>query len=436
MVEITGVAPHSPACRAKIRSGDFLCSIDGHDIADVLDYMFYAATTDPVLKLRRDGKYLVLRLRKDEYLDIGLEFKSFLMDEKQTCRNKCVFCFIDQMPPGMRETLYFKDDDARLSFLHGNYITLTNLTDSDIRRIIDMRLNINVSVHTTNPELRCRMMKNRFAGEKLRYLRELDEAGISLNCQIVLCPDLNDGAELRRTLDDLCALENINSVAVVPLGMTKYRSGLEALRPVDGDCAAETIDIISEYQGKMLEKHGFRAVFAADEFFLLAERELPPAEYYEDYPQYENGVGMLRLLEDEFLADAKTLRPESPVSCSIATGAAAFPMINALAEKLCADFPMLSCRVYKIRNDFFGESITVAGLVTGGDLIAQLRDRELGDYLLISSSMLRSGEELFLDDVTVDDAEKALGVPLRISAADGSSLCADIMNIQKGRRDK
>jgi putative radical SAM enzyme (TIGR03279 family) len=335
------------------------------------------------------------------------------------------------MPPGMRETLYFKDDDARLSFLQGNYVTLTNLEQSDIDRIIKMKLNINVSVHTTNPELRCKMMHNRFAGEKLKYIRQLADGGIKLNCQIVCCPGLNDGDELRRSLRDLGELmPNITSMAVVPVGLTKFRKGLYPLTVFTKEKAAETIDIIQEFQETFLEKFGTRTVFPSDEFFLIAERELPPMEYYEDFSQYENGVGMLRSLIDEFEKALEIAEWEGEKRhISIATGYSAFPTMAMLAKKAEEAFPELECDVYRIRNDFFGETITVVGLITAQDLIAQLRGKNLGDELLISSSMLRRDSTDFLDDLTVEDVERELNVKIKSVTSDGYELLDAIMGI-------
>ena len=424
MVEIKSIAKNSPAGQFDIKSGDMLVSINGNDIDDVLDYMFYAAETTLTLTLKRDDSIFEVNVKKDEYDDLGLEFSSFLMDDKRSCQNKCVFCFIDQMPKGMRETLYFKDDDARLSFLQGNYVTLTNLKQHDIDRIIKMKLNINVSVHTTNPELRCRMMNNRFAGEKLGFLKQMTDAGIKLNCQIVLCPNLNDGAELRRTLSDLISMmPNIQSVAVVPVGLSKFREGLYPLTLFDKQSAAETIDLIAEFQQKMLDEYGTRLIFPSDEFFLIAQRELPDADYYEDYAQYENGVGMLRSLDDEFETAMSDCDEEiNERNVSIATGYSAFDNIKMLAESMQNKYPQIKCNVYKIRNDFFGETITVTGLITASDLIAQLKGRELGDVLLISSSMLRRDSDVFLDDLTVQDVENALGVKVQAVDNDGYEL--------------
>ncbi|WP_028517326.1 DUF512 domain-containing protein [Ruminococcus flavefaciens] len=432
MVKINSVMHGSPCDKHGIQGGDTLVRINGHDIKDVLDYMYYAADTDITLEIERDNIPLTIHIIKDEYDDLGLEFETFLMDSKQSCSNKCVFCFIDQMPPGMRETLYFKDDDARLSFLQGNYVTLTNMKQEDIDRIIEMKLNINVSVHTTNPELRVKMMHNRFAGEKLKFIWQLAQSGIKLNCQIVCCPGLNDGDELRRSLTDLGTLmPNITSMAVVPVGVTKFRQGLYPLVGFDKKGAGETIDIIEEFQQIFLKKFGTRTVFPSDEFYLIAERELPPMEAYEDFSQYENGVGMLRSLIDEFekaLEIAEWEGGERHVS--IATGYSAFGTINMLAKKAEESFPMLKCDVYRIRNDFFGDTITVTGLITAQDLIAQLSGRDLGDNLLLSQAMIRRDSDVFLDDLTIDDVEKALNVKIRTTPSDGYELLDAIMGIE------
>ena len=432
MVKINNVIIGSPAEKAGVQSGDQLKSINGHDVKDVLDYMYYAAETSVEIEVMRDGDVLDFHIEKDEYDDLGLEFDTFLMDKKQSCSNKCVFCFIDQMPPGMRETLYFKDDDARLSFLQGNYVTLTNMKQEDIDRIIKMKLNINVSVHTTNPELRVKMMHNRFAGEKLKFIRQLAQNGIKLNCQVVCCPGLNDGDELRRTLSDLGELmPNISSMAVVPVGVTKFRQGLYPLKTFTKEGAGETIDIIESYQKIFLEKYGTRTVFPSDEFYLIAERPLPDAEVYEDYPQFENGVGMLRSLIDEFRQALDMAEWEGGERfVSIATGYSAFGTIKLLAESAEKKFPELKCNVYRIRNDFFGETITVSGLITAQDIIAQLSGKELGDELIIPPNMLKRDSDLFLDDLRVPDVEKALGVRLRTSGSDGFELLDAIMGIE------
>lgn len=431
MVKINSIIPGSPADKCGVQSGDILVSINGHGVKDVLDYMYYAAETDVKLDLVRHGEELTVTIQKDEYDDLGLEFETFLMDSKQSCSNKCVFCFIDQLPPGMRETLYFKDDDARLSFLQGNYVTLTNMSQSDIDRIIEMKLNINVSVHTTNPELRVKMMHNRFAGEKLKFIWQLAQNGIKLNCQVVCCPGLNDGDELRRTLTDLGTLmPNITSMAVVPLGVTKYREGLYPLTPFTLEGAAETLDIIESYQREFLEKFGTRTVFPSDEFYLLAGREIPPAEVYEDYPQYENGVGMLRSLMDEFYSALDMAEWEGEDRhVTIATGYSPYGVISSLAKMAEDKFPQLRCDVYRIRNDFFGDTITVTGLITAQDLIAQLKGKDLGTELLLSSSMVRRDSDVFLDDMTIGDVERELGIKVVTTNSDGYELLDAMMGI-------
>ncbi len=424
-VEIRSVNKNSPVGNLDIRSGDVLVSVNGYEIADVLDYMYYSAEIHTDLLIDRNGEKINFKVTKSEYDDLGLEFETFLMDKKQSCCNKCIFCFIDQMPPNMRDTLYFKDDDARLSFLQGNYVTLTNLSQKDIDRIIQMKLSINVSVHTTNPELRCMMMNNRFAGEKLDYLRQFADAGISMNCQIVLCPGINDGKELERTLTDLGNLmPNIQSVAVVPVGLTKYRENLYPLKLFDKQGAIETLNLIERFQNEFLEKYGTRLVFAADEFYITAERELPTEEEYEDYCQYENGVGMMRSLIDEFDSAFNNAEDNEikKSDTSIATGALSYKYICKLIEKAEKKWHNINCKVYKIRNDFFGETITVTGLITGRDLIAQLKDKPLGEYLLLTSNMIKKDSDLFLDDYTVSDVENVLNVKIKVIDCDGFSL--------------
>ncbi len=424
-VKIKSVIKNSPVGRFDIKSEDMLVSINGHEIADVLDYMYYSAEIHTDLIIERNGINTTFSVVKSEYDDLGLEFDTFLMDKKQNCCNKCIFCFIDQMPPNMRETLYFKDDDARLSFLQGNYVTLTNLSQKDIDRIIQMKLSINISVHTTNPELRCMMMNNRFAGEKLDYLKQFADAGISMNCQIVLCPGINDGKELERTLSDLGNLmPHIQSVAVVPVGLTKFRENLYPLRLFNKQEADETLDLIHNFQNKFLDEYGTRLVFPADEFYITAERELPTEDEYEDYCQYENGVGMMRSLIEEFNSAFDNAEDEDIKNChtSLATGALAYKFICKLIEKTEKKWHNINCKVYKIRNDFFGETITVTGLITGQDLIAQLKNQHLGDALLLTSNMIKKDSDLFLDDYTISDVEKALNVKIKIIDNDGFSL--------------
>lgn len=432
MIKIKEIIPDTPAYRThKINAGDSLISINGHRINDVLDYMYYSAENELALVISRNGTEFTVNIEKSEYDDLGIESESFLMDKKRTCHNKCVFCFIDQMPEGMRDTLYFKDDDARLSFLQGNYVTLTNLGQSDIDRIIDMKLNINVSVHTTNPELRCKMMNNRFAGDKLKYLKQMTDSGIKLNCQIVLCPELNDGAELERSLTDLGnMMPNISSIAVVPVGLSKFRDGLFPLKTFNKKTAGDALDIISRFQNEFLEKYGTRLVFPSDEFFLIAERKIPTSDYYEDFSQYENGVGMLRSIDDEFMQALECADYDNHKrKISIATGYSAYDTIKRLAVMAEEKYSGLECNVYSIRNDFFGETITVTGLVTATDIIKQLSGKDLGTELLISSSMLRRDTDIFLDDLTVSDVENKLDLKVTAVDNDGFALLDAILGI-------
>ena len=414
MVTITGVEKASPAAKHGILPGDILISINGHDINDVLDYRFRLAEKKITLLIHRGPDLKEITIKKDEYSDIGLEFETYLMDKKHSCRNKCVFCFIDQLPKGMRDTLYFKDDDSRLSFLMGNYITLTNLSEEDVDRIIEMKTSpINVSVHTTNPELRVKMMKNKNAGKVLSYLRRFADAGISLNCQIVLCKGINDGKELERSMTDLAALyPSLVGVSIVPAGITNYREGLCHLEPFTAEEAGEVIDTIDKFGEKCLKKFGTRLFFSSDELYIEAGRELPGEDYYEGYPQIENGVGMIRSMDGEFTDELDFLDEydlEKPRKVSVATGAAAYDFIKSLADRLCEQVPTLECHVYKIINDFFGHNITVAGLLTGKDLANQLKGKDLGDRLLIPRVTLRSEGDVFLDDTTPEWLSEQLG---------------------------
>ena len=421
---ITSVDRHSPAERAGITPGEQLLTINGHQIIDVLDYRFYGYDTDCCLELREPaGTVRTVSLRKPEGRDLGLNFDTVLMDDMRSCANHCIFCFVDQMPPGMRKTLYFKDDDARLSFLQGNYITLTNLTDREAQRIIDLRISpINVSVHTTDPQLHCTMLGNKNALRSLDYIRAFCKAGIVMNGQIVVCPGWNDGDQLRRTLRDLTEMQ-FSSCSLVPVGITKYRQGLAKLRPVDAATAAEIIDIADEYGRENLERFGTRRFFCADELYLRAGRPLPRAEYYEGYRQLENGVGLMRSLEDDFLTGLATV--DVPVRFSpftIATGTAAAPFLGGLVQRAQADYPGLRGQVIAVENDFFGHTIDVAGLLTGQDISAQLRGRDLGDRVLIPIHMMRHGETVFLDDYTVERLSRELGVPVQVVDEDGFAL--------------
>lgn len=411
--------------RHRAEPGDVLLSINGHRIIDVLDYKYFAYDRELALRLRRpDGTEYELQVHKPEGGDLGLDFESYLMDRPRSCANACVFCFIDQLPPGMRPTMYFKDDDARLSFLLGNYITLTNLSQREIERIIALHISpINVSVHTTNPELRRRMLKNKRAGETIEVMRRFAESGIVMNCQIVCCPGWNDGEELLRTMRELEEMyPGVHSVSIVPVGLTKYREGLEKLTPFTPEHAAETLDMVTAFGDECLKKHGTRIFFCGDEMYLLAGRELPPDEFYEEHTQLENGVGMLRLLETEFKSALRLSDEPDGVPFAIATGVSAAPYFQRLLDLAKEKYPKLDGRVYAIVNDFFGHSINVSGLITGQDLIAQLKDRDIGRRLLISQNMLRRQEMDFLDDITLAEASKALGVPIYPVEQDGFAL--------------
>ncbi len=425
-VKIASVEKGSACDKHGIKAGDLLVSINGNDIMDVLDYRFYLLEKKLKIAIERDGKQKCVRINKKQYDDIGLVFCTYLMDEQKPCRNKCVFCFIDQLPKGLRSSLYFKDDDSRLSFLFGNYITLTNISEHEIERIIKMHISpINISVHTTNPELRCKMMNNRFAGDSLEILYRLAKEGTKLNCQLVLCPGWNDGDELRRSLDDLTALyPAVQSVAAVPLGMTKHREGLEKLIPYNKETARETVSIIEEYGEMCLKKYGTRLVYAADEFYLKSELPMPADSYYEDYAQLDNGVGMCTLLRNEFCEAVETEIAEITITkaVSIATGVAAYPLLCDLVDIAKKKWHNLKCNVYQIKNDFFGEMITVSGLITGKDLISQLQGKDLGDILLLPANMFRSEGDIMLDDTSVEDIEQALNVKVRLTQNDGYDL--------------
>lgn len=427
-VTIGGVERRSKADKAGLRPGDQILTVNGHPVNDVLDYRFYTTDSRLLIEIRHpDGKEKNVRIRKREYEELGLDFETYLMDRQHSCKNKCVFCFIDQLPGGMRESLYFKDDDARLSFLFGNYITLTNLCDADIDRIIAMHISpVNVSVHTTNPELRVRMMKNPHAGESLKYLRRLADAGIALNCQLVLCPGYNDGEELKRSMRELAELmPALQSCAAVPVGLTKYREGLEPLTPFTPQTAGAVIDSMTAFGDRMLEQYGRRVFYPSDEFYLQAGRELPDSDFYEDFAQIENGVGLWSSLRDDFL-QALSEEPQNDTvrHISLATGTSAAKLLQFLVDELQKKWHNLTCKVYPIQNDFFGPLINVAGLVTGGDLTGQLKDKELGEELLIPCSMLRQEDSVFLDDLPLSRAEELLHTPIRTVSNDGWELLA------------
>lgn len=433
-VEIKSVKKWSVAFFKGVRAGDRLLSINSNEINDFLDYDFYMKEEALTLELERKGKVKAVKIKKSPEDDIGLEFESYLMDKQKRCKNKCIFCFIDQNPEGMRESIYFKDDDSRLSFLFGNYITLTNLEDSDIDRIIKMHISpVNVSVHTMNKELRVKMMKNKRAGECLSYICRLADAGIELNTQLVLCPGINDGEELEYSISELSRLyPAVRSIAAVPVGVTRHREGLFNMPEYTAEAAAQVIDIIDRMGGELKKKHGTRLVYAADEFYLKAGRSIPDADYYEDYPQIENGVGMWTSFADEAedIISELDVKADIKKSLSLATGAAAYPLINETAKRLSAIYPGLEINTYEIKNDFYGHSVTVAGLITGGDLINQLRGRALGQELIIPDVMLRSEGDLFLDNVSLEDAERELGVKIRtVSESTGFELVKMILDI-------
>lgn len=431
-VKIFEVIPHSHADKAGMKKDFSLVKINENEIDDVLDYRFYM--TDSNLKIQAidlDGNTVLYNINKKEYDDLGLEFETYLIDSQRFCKNKCIFCFVDQTPKGMRETLYFKDDDSRMSFLFGNYITLTNLKDKDIEKIIKMKISpINVSVHTTNPELRIQMMKNPKAGTSLAYIKQLTDNGIKVNTQLVLCPNINDGAELSRTLSDLSAMyPNLQSVACVPVGVTKFREGLAELSPYEKESAREVIALIDAFSTQMLEKHGERFAFASDEFYLIAKYPIPPFEYYGDFAQLDNGVGIMAQLDYDFEQALKLCNLTSKHrTVSIATGSAAYEFIFLLAKRAQEKIQNLTIHVYQIENNFYGHTITVAGLLTATDLIAQLQGKELGEQLLLPDVMLRHEKDKFLDDLPHTYVSEQLGVPLVFCQNDGFDLLERIIN--------
>lgn len=423
---IRSVEEGSIAWEMEIEPGDKLLAINGQEIEDVFDYHYYVNDEELVLLIEKpDGEEWEIEIEKEYEDDLGIEFEQGLMDEYRSCRNKCMFCFIDQMPKGMRETLYFKDDDSRLSFLQGNYITLTNMSDHDIDRIIKYHLEpINISFHTTNPELRCKMLSNRFAGEALKKVDRLYEAGITMNGQIVLCKGINDGEELERSIRDMTKyLPNLQSVSVVPVGLTKFRDGLYPLEPFEKEDAKKVLATIHRWQEKIYAEYGIHFIHAGDEWYILAEEEMPPEEKYDGYLQLENGVGMLRLLMNEFEEAFAVLNgSDRRLEVSMATGKLAYPYLKKLAERMGEKYPNLTTYIYPIENRFFGEKITVSGLITGQDLIAQLKGQPLGQRLLLPCNMLRSGEDVFLDDVTLNEVKEALQVETDIVKSSGQDL--------------
>ena len=439
---ISRVLPSGIAEELGIERGDKLLAVNDTEIEDIFDYRYLVQDTYiEVLVEKQDGEQWLLEVDKDADEDLGIEFESGLMDEYRRCQNKCVFCFIDQMPPGMRENLYFKDDDSRLSFLQGNYVTLTNMSEHDIERICRYRLEpINISFQTMNPELRCKMLNNRFAGEALKKADVLYRAGITMNGQIVLCKGLNDGEELEFSIRELMKyIPVLESLSVVPVGLTKYREGLYPLEPFNETDAGQVIDLIEKYQRECVEKYGVHFVHASDEWYILAGREVPEEGRYDGYLQLENGVGMLRLLLDEFHEALAEQRERDGVSgtsrkgeLSIATGKLAYPYIRRMADEMEEAYPGVKISVYPITNYFFGELVTVAGLITGKDLTEQLKGKELGEALLLPESMVRGEDGVFLDDMSGEDVEKALQVPVNIVKSSGYDFVETVLrNCQK-----
>lgn len=431
-VIIKDVEAGSVAQKAGIKATSTLISINGNEIFDVLDFRFFQNEKKLKLKILTQNKLKTYRIKKGEYDELGLIFDTYLMDKQRSCKNKCIFCFIDQLPKGMRDSLYFKDDDSRLSFLFGNYITLTNITEHEVERIIKLHISpVNISVHTTNPELRCKMMKNRFAGDALQVLYRLANAGIDINCQLVLCPGYNDGDELKRSLSDLTALSSVKSIAAVPVGLTAHREGLEPLKPFNKETATDVINIIDEFSNKTLNDYGKRRVFAADEFYILAQKQIPTTEFYEDFLQLENGVGMWSLFLNESTTavqeDFKDFVLPNDRKISVVTGEAAYPLIKNIVDIVGEKWHNLYCNVYAVKNEFFGGHITVTGLITGSDIIKSLSGKPLGDEILISSSTLRHDRDKFLDDLTVEDVEKALNVKIRIVENDGFDFVSNLL---------
>ena len=428
---VSMVSPDSIAKELEIEAGDELISINGKKIQDVFDYHYLIHDESLVLKVKKaDGELWELEIEKDYEEDLGITFEDSLMDQYRSCHNKCIFCFIDQMPPGMRDTLYFKDDDARLSFLQGNYITLTNMSDEDVDRICFYKLSpINISVHTMNPELRCMMLHNRFAGDALKKIQKFYDAGIEMNSQIVLCKGINDGSELDYSITELEKyMPYMQSVSVVPVGMTKYRGNLYPLQKFEKEDAKIVLNQILSWQEKLYKKHGTRFVHASDEWFLTAGVPIPEADYYEGYGQIENGVGMVRSLMDEVTETLSDYEGDSrDRTVSIATGMLIAPVLTELTAQIQKKFPNIHVTVYPIVNHFFGEDITVAGLVCAKDLMEQLKEKPLGDYLLLPSVMLRSGEDVFLDDFTLDEVQRTLQIPIRIVKSDGMSFVKAIL---------
>jgi len=429
-IEISGVQKNSIADELGIEPGDFLVSINEQVIQDVFDYRFQCADSHLTMEIeKKNGESWQFDIEKDEAEDLGIEFAMPLLDEEKSCRNKCIFCFIDQLPKGMRHTLYFKDDDARLSFLYGNYITMTNLSDGEIDRIIRYRMSpVNVSVHTTNPELRVRMLNNRFAGDILEKIKRFTSNGITVNCQIVLCPGINDGRELDRTISDLTSLSpELHSISVVPVGLTRFRDDLPKLIPFNKESASEVVNQVEGWQKKLLDEYGSRIVYIADELYIMAEKELPDYEAYEDFPQIENGVGMVSAFTYEVKEALKDLDENRFFSwrektVSIATGVSVFKHFKEITSHIEGRLKGININVYPVENTFFGPNVTVTGLLTGYDLIRELKGKDLGERLLLCRNMFKAGTEIMLDDVTKAELEEKLGIKVQLVDSDGHAL--------------
>ena len=433
---IKAVEPGSIAEELELVPGDVLVSVNGQPVGDVLDYHYLINEEYLEILVRKaDGEEWELEIEKEYEEDLGIEFENGLMDDYRSCSNKCIFCFIDQLPKGMRKTLYFKDDDSRLSFLQGNYVTLTNMSDADVERIITYRLEpVNISFQTMNPELRCRMLQNRFAGDALKKAQRFYEAGIVMNGQIVLCKGINDGAELESSIEKLSRyLPYLQSVSVVPVGLTEHREGLYPLEPFTREDAQKVLEQIHRWQDRLYREQGTHFIHAGDEWYLLAGQELPKAENYDGYLQLENGVGMVRLFREELaeaLAERRNDEPAAARKVTIATGMLAAPILQEAADQIGAVYPGIKLQVIPVENHFFGERITVAGLLTGQDLKNQLSGRDLGEELLLTENMFRDGEEVFLDDMTAEELSGALQVPVTIVKSDGKAFLEAVLGLQ------
>ncbi|WP_304340730.1 DUF512 domain-containing protein [Metaclostridioides mangenotii] len=431
---INKVSKGSIAEELGIEVGDLLVSINEQPIRDIIEYRFLLS--DEYLEVEIENKYgelYLYEIEKDYDEDLGIEFSNPIIDMAKSCRNKCMFCFVDQLPEGMRETLYFKDDDSRLSFLQGNFVTLTNMSDDDIENIIKYRISpINISVHTTNPDLRQKMISNKFAGKVYGIMKKLAEAEITMNCQVVLCPGVNDGEELRRTVYDLIELyPYVNSIAVVPVGITKYRDNLPNLKIFDKESANKTIDQIHKIQEDLLKKVGTRFVFLSDEFYVLADRELLDYDDYEGFLQFEDGVGMIKKMGAEIRQYLDSLPLNKTVEkrkISIATGHSAYKFMREMSNLVMEKYKNIEIKVYEIKNKFWGETITVSGLITAKDILEQLKGEDIGDVLYITRSMLKADEEIFLDNITLEELQDIMKIKIIPCLNEGKDFIDKILD--------